>query len=246
MGIENIDNNLKALYEKMAFYTNQKIQQEQGISWLNCQPQKWPRTMFGLPKNEIEFPALVNKIRLGNIPPQWIFVQNDNESFLQDLKHNNFRLMMQWPGMQLNLKDQQFENTKAEKITTKEELKQWIEVVNQTLFKSEALDANIITTIFENDESIHFYGFKENDEVVSTGLAFDSKENCGFYMIATSKDRQGKGYSTAVTKQMLFDAKQRNLETAVLQSSLMAKSMYDKLGFKQFCVFNVYWLLGVR
>lgn len=246
MSISKIEHNLYTLYRKMASLSANVIQEEQGVSWVNCQPQTWPRTLFGTSSAPLDFSTLVEKIKLGKIPPHWIMLQNKDDILQKKLKENRFRLMNQWSGMALNLSQHDFEHTHTQEVTNLKDLNAWLKVVNQTLFSSNPLDENIMQRVFELDDSIRFYVHKEENKVVSTGLSHDTEDTSGFYMIATLEAYREKGYGTSITQQMLLDAKERKLGTAILQATPMGAKVYTKLGFQQFCIFDIYWLLGIR
>jgi len=246
VSISKIETNLYSLYTKMATFTEHPIQEEHGVSWVNCPPHKWPYTLFDFPKMDLDFTNLVEKIKSGHIPPHWIMRQKEMPTFQQQLKENGFRLMRQWPGMAIDLSRHHFEKTSAQKVTNLKELKGWLNVINQTLFSPSPMHEDFIKTVFEKDDSSRLYIHKEDDQVISIGMSHDTEDTTGFYMIATLESKRGKGYGTAITQQMLFDAKERKLKTATLQATPMGAKIYTKLGFEQFCIFDIYWLLGVR
>lgn len=55
----------------------------------------------------------------------------------------------------------------------------------------------------------------------------------GIYNIATVSEMRGRGYGTALTGHLLAQAKERGCDTAVLTSSKIGRSVYERLGFRE-------------
>jgi predicted GNAT family acetyltransferase len=64
----------------------------------------------------------------------------------------------------------------------------------------------------------------------------------GIYSVATLPEARGKGIGAAITLQPLLDARQAGFKVGVLQSSPMGYSVYKRLGFKDFCQLEIYYL----
>ena len=65
-------------------------------------------------------------------------------------------------------------------------------------------------------------------------------------MVATDERHRKKGFAHSLTLQILQFAKDRGYKEAYLQASPMSESLYSKIGFRTFCTFDIFWLLGVR
>ena len=248
--INKIESNLYTLYEIMAALSGNLIHTLKEVSWVDCKPQKWPRTIFGTPELTVDFETLVQDIKSKHIPPYWILRRkNDNGIFHQQLKSYGFRLMTQWPGMAVDLTKNDFVPSDIQKVTTPEDINNWVAVVNQTMFNSDTLKNSVIKdalSIKAYKDVFHLYIQKERNKIVSTGLCFDTKDTAGVYMIGTLESHRGKGLASAMTSHMLWEAKNRGLKTAILQATPMGVTLYPKLGFETFCIFDIYWLLGVK
>jgi GNAT superfamily N-acetyltransferase len=73
---------------------------------------------------------------------------------------------------------------------------------------------------------------RRDDETVATGLAFDHSGDCGIFNVSTLEPARGRGVGTAVTANLLRDARDRGCATASLQSTPIAEGVYSALGFR--------------
>jgi len=69
-------------------------------------------------------------------------------------------------------------------------------------------------------------------ESVATGLSFDRDGDCGIYNVTTVERARRRGVGAALTAELLRDAWRRGCETATLQSTSIAESMYASIGFR--------------
>jgi ribosomal protein S18 acetylase RimI-like enzyme len=67
---------------------------------------------------------------------------------------------------------------------------------------------------------------------VATAMAFDRDGDCGIYNVTTVPGARRRGLATALTAQLLHDARDRGCRTASLQSTTMAERVYAALGFR--------------
>jgi ribosomal protein S18 acetylase RimI-like enzyme len=79
-----------------------------------------------------------------------------------------------------------------------------------------------------------------NGKPVSTSLLAIHKGIAGIYCVATLQEARGRGIGTALTLEPLLLAKEMGHEYAVLQSSKLGLSVYEKLGFKEYCKIRAY------
>ena len=89
---------------------------------------------------------------------------------------------------------------------------------------------------------IRFVGFLGSRPVASSGLMLAAGV-AGIYNVATEPRFRRRGYGAAMTMEALRVGRDRGYRLAVLGSSPMARSLYERLGFRQACVTRVYeWL----
>ncbi len=246
MNKKNIETNLYEFYRTLGALHKKVPAIVHGAEYIDCEPFHWPRTFFGSSETE-ELGEIAKRIHEGILPPQWILLRPENhEEFYSKLELEGFRKMMVWPGMGLELEQADFSNHNTESVKLIEheaELEQWFDIVNTIFFGREPMEYDFFKTCWESG-LFNFYGAKVDDEIVATAMTFKSDSDIGIYMVATSDAHRRKGFARQVTLQILKDAKANDCKNAYLQATAMGAYVYEDLGFKSFCTFDIYWLLG--
>jgi ribosomal protein S18 acetylase RimI-like enzyme len=67
---------------------------------------------------------------------------------------------------------------------------------------------------------------------VAAAIAYDHRGDCGVYNVGTMPHARRRGLGTALTAQLLHDARQRGCMTASLQATEIAEDLYAALGFR--------------
>ena len=68
---------------------------------------------------------------------------------------------------------------------------------------------------------------------VSTAIGFTQGEAVGIFNVATPPKHRRRGYATAVTARALSDGFKSGASFGWLQSSPLAESVYQQMGFRQ-------------
>jgi len=79
-------------------------------------------------------------------------------------------------------------------------------------------------------------------EPVSTSTVFYGGGAAGIYCVATLPAARGRGIGAALTLSPLLEARERGYRIGTLQSSEMGFNVYKKLGFKQVCQIENFYL----
>ncbi|HRJ40921.1 MAG TPA: hypothetical protein PL105_03530, partial [Caldilineaceae bacterium] len=82
----------------------------------------------------------------------------------------------------------------------------------------------------DNAQAIHFVGYLLDQPVTSSTLLI-AGGNASAYNISTPMELRGQGYGSAVTHATLLAARQQGFSHSWIWSSLLGKSVYQKLGF---------------
>lgn len=85
----------------------------------------------------------------------------------------------------------------------------------------------------------YYVGLLDN-KPVATSLLFLHDGVAGIYHVATLPECRGQGIGTAMTSVPLREAFGEGYRLGVLESSLMAVSLYRHLGFHQYCTLSAY------
>jgi GNAT superfamily N-acetyltransferase len=86
-----------------------------------------------------------------------------------------------------------------------------------------------------------FLAFREN-QPVATSLLLLTEKAAGIYFVTTLADHRKKGIGSAVTAATLQYAKSSKMRFATLQASPDGLTVYQRLGFKEYCRVDIYSL----
>lgn len=247
---QEIANNLYSFYDEFRKILLNYSGKNNQFSWVKNKPTLWPNMVYNVQSGELKQANLSNHLA-NNLPPFWV-VNNEeiDVEVVNQLKNNGLREINQWTGMALT-KDMLKPTTKVntqiviKKITTTAELSAWVEVLNQELFSGQQAEKELFEKVFTNQQ-FNFYGAFFNDELVGTLLSYHTEKSCGLYLIATKKSFRKQGIATNLVGHSIHDAFEIGKSNIVLQASKAGEIVYEKIGFKRYCTFSIYWNLGVR
>lgn len=98
--------------------------------------------------------------------------------------------------------------------------------------------------LYQDGACFEIYAAYENDTPVTTGILVLHANAAGIYYIATVPAHRKKGYGTAMMQYLIQRARDKGYHLAVLQASREGKPLYERLGFKECCVFKPLGLKG--
>jgi GNAT superfamily N-acetyltransferase len=81
---------------------------------------------------------------------------------------------------------------------------------------------------------VHVYLASLDGEPVATVSARDADDDCSIWCVATAQRARGRGLSTALMRQALFDARQRGCATSTLQATKLGSPVYRRCGYQDF------------
>jgi len=153
------------------------------------------------------------------------------------------------PGMAIELAGmenqvQMLPGFTIQKVNTKEMQAVWARIAAVgTGFSDSAADALVQLEATLSDphyQAQHRYlGFVEGIPIATSALALESGV-AGIYAVATLPAARGKGIGRAMTVMPLLEARQLGYRVGILQASVMAYSLYRKLGFQEVCRYRLY------
>ncbi len=243
MNVEKeIQNNLFAFYKLVASEASLNFFYGEDYKWVNSIP--WPNFVFD--ENPVKAKNIIKEVadkENKEIPSFWITKNtHDNLKFQELLSDSNFLKVMTWTGMAIDLLTNSFIKPKLNviQVKTKRQLKEWFNIVNLSFFNKKSSEEEIFINIFNSKKVVLYIGY-HNSVAVATSLMFSNNESAGLYMIATLPEYRNKGFGREITKIALLDAKKLGHRIAVLQATKDAFEMYKKIGFKEYCNFDIYW-----
>ncbi|MHA7842441.1 MAG: GNAT family N-acetyltransferase [Winogradskyella sp.] len=87
-------------------------------------------------------------------------------------------------------------------------------------------------TINKTFQKTNYYNIYFNNEIAGTVICHKTSKTLGVHSLGIIPTMRGKGLATQIMYNILNEAKVNGSELATLQASQMAKSMYEKMGFK--------------
>lgn len=153
------------------------------------------------------------------------------------------------PGMALDLNEldeeqNQLEHFEIRQVDSVELQKTWARVAGKgTGFPDAEVEAFSSLEAGLSDPQyraqFRYIGYLEGDPVATSAMALGSGV-AGIYAVATLPQARRKGIGRLMTVLPLLDARRQGYRTGVLQASPMGFPIYQKIGFRQVCNFNLY------
>lgn len=220
---------------------------EGSVSWIiPCKGEKGPSLAFRIHLNEenadTELKALSQGIRTGKVPQMWIVTPDATPANIIDImERNGFRNLSgedDEPGMLLCRKD--FRPYRAEnspiicrKISTMEDFRLWINVVNTALHGWDMIDAEHYFT-WVKDECINIYLAAIDGVAVSTCATIQNGNTASLEFVSTLEQYRRKKAAASLSSYAIEDLLNNGAETVTLGVCGNSVHLYKGLGFKTY------------
>jgi ribosomal protein S18 acetylase RimI-like enzyme len=127
--------------------------------------------------------------------------------------------------------------------TTDEERTLFVNLVTESFQyaedeKMEELFHYLVTHVASG--ALHCYVGLYQNRPVAVGIAIYHADAVSLHKIGTLPAYRNKGIGSAVTHHMLHNAAKRGCTQAILCASPEGKTLYERIGFKQFATYNFY------
>lgn len=225
---------------------------EGSVSWIMpCEGEKGPSMAFRIHLNEecaeAELQALIQGIRAGKVPKIWHVTPDAAPDNIVDImKKNGFQDLSEGasepePAMLLHKNDfisyaEKNSHIICRKISTKEDFKTWIDVVNTALHGWDMIDAEHYFTWVESDQ-IKIYLAEIDGIAVSTCATIQNEKAASLEFVSTLEQYRRRKAAAALCSCAINDLLNHGVETVTLSACGHAASLYEKLGFKR-CFYN--------
>ncbi|MEL6408314.1 MAG: GNAT family N-acetyltransferase [Chloroflexota bacterium] len=185
---------------------------------------------------------ITQRYRSNDVVPFWRLCPNDHPTNIHDhLIAAGYAQKMKQFLMSLNLdtvtqSPTLLDNIVIEQITTASELRDKHLSFTRIKDSTHKSFATLMCDLFdyygyEQDSVWRHYVAIQNGVSVGYGSAFYAEHVVGLYNVGVIPEAPRKGIATSLTLKALRDAQQQGHKIATLQSSEMAQSMYEKIGF---------------
>lgn len=200
----------------------------------------WFSRVYGMAENsssvELDIDHIASKIRSGKYPNSLLITEfKDFERLRKVLESKYFNCFYTQAGMAMDLDSFECANIyKSESmriLNTMDELNDWIECIKSVFGSVKSIE--LYSKYLANKNFIFFAYYNEN-KIVGTTLLYLSEEIAGVHLVGTLENSRKQGIGSKLVKLAFSYAKEQGKKIGVLQASPIGKSMYNKIGFKDY------------
>lgn len=207
------------------------------------------RANFPLLETETRLDAVLSEYIEASLPVMWWIGSTTQPLDLGQRLRNRGFYLEQMPGMAVNLHtlpDNTIvpENFHIARVRDTNTLHHWVKVnaapydfldyINDAFFKC------YLQHGFDDAVSLRNYIGWLDDTPVACSTLFLGAGVAGIYSVATLPHARHKGIGTAMTLYPLLAARAEGYHIGVLSASQMGLSIYQKMGFQEYCKTNMY------
>lgn len=154
-----------------------------------------------------------------------------------------------WCGMALQLdgyisKPVQVPGYEVLKVENDEMLESWSGVLASSFSVPYGLRGDYIKVFsklgFGSDKPWTYYIGVKDGIPVSCCMAYMEDGVSGFYWVGTCPEARKQGLASVIVSRAIDDAVIKRCYISILQASAAGKPVYEKLGFKEYCKFDIY------
>jgi GNAT superfamily N-acetyltransferase len=184
------------------------------------------------------------------VPFSWWVGPNDTPKELVDiLTQQGLSFKEENIGMYLDLSEfkapEKISELSFQQVFNQEQLRSFAHVIESIGASHEAYEkiySQLPASLFKKETPLEMYIGYFNNIAVVTGVLVLHANVAGLYYVATDPSWRKKGYGTAMMIHLINRAQSKNYNLVTLQASRDGKNLYEKLGFKEICVFKEYTL----
>lgn len=180
-----------------------------------------------------------------SLPYSWLVDATDTAT-INMLDGSGLKHMFTFPAMSIDVYDVQPTEYKSgitvQEINQESDILTWISIVTRCYDRVEAELTKAIRYFIAQSlpESVRFYlGYYEGKAVAASMMILHEKI-ITLHFVGTLSEYRGKGLGSAITLRSLIDAQKMGYKQMILLSSAKGKALYEKMGFKEYAVYNVY------
>lgn len=182
----------------------------------------------------------------------WHAPHLDQKAWDQVLLPQGFQYHNETPGMAMDLADLPQAPIQSSLTVCKVEAREGLTEWGRVFVRGYGLPESMGLVYMELMKSLgldlpfrHYTGYLDGDPVATSTL-FLGAGVAGIYNVATVEEARGRGFGSAMTIVPLYEAREMGYHAAILQSTSMGYSVYQRLGFREVCRMDQYhWLAEV-
>lgn len=204
---------------------------------------------FGDEEASAQIDEIIRLFKIKNLPFSWWVGPSDKPKNLKAiLRSKGMKVKEQDVGMILKLEKfiPEIESgLKFVRVADQETLKVFSDIIVAIGGHPKCYEniyRHIPAELLEENAPLQMYVAYEREKPAATGILVLDGELAGLYYIATTPEKRGKGYGTAMTEHLLTLAKKKGYLLAGLEASHEGLNLYKRLGFEEVAVFEEFQL----
>jgi len=246
-----IESSFSDICKKTSQLTNSTHNNLSHYSWAENSFDPWFSRIFNfnIPKSNIHetISEMREKITNGSQPNSLLMTESDFYSEVKEcLESESFTNFYNQVGMALHLDQLELSQNKIHSnikiLNNTFELNKWIKVIKE-IFGSDK--NSFLYEKYLSDNDFTFFAYYLDDKIIGTALLYISNNVAGIHMVGTLHDYRKKGIGSEITKLAFDFARQQGATIGVLQASPMGKTVYEKIGFKEYSKI-AHWMYNVE
>lgn len=186
------------------------------------------------------------KAYFADLPFTWVVDLEDTET-QKVLEENGLIFLGDYPAMVLDLNSVSQSNY-GDGIEVKtidvqnHELDAWCSIVEQAFLMPRTEICQMMHSMQEQvtPGALTLYLAYYQGKAQSAGYMLNHSDVVSLHWISTVPEYRNKGLGYAVTHKILLDAQQLGCKQAILLSSRKGRPVYERLGFKEYCLYKIY------
>jgi GNAT superfamily N-acetyltransferase len=124
------------------------------------------------------------------------------------------------------------EREQYRRVVTEEERRSWIETCDTAFGLPDGTSNSMLTSELLAEDDLRAYLVLDAGEPVGTACTvLDDAGTIGLFCIATRREARGRGIGRRLVEFLLDDGAARGASSAYLQSSELARPLYERIGF---------------
>jgi predicted GNAT family acetyltransferase len=243
--IQAIEKNLHNFYKTLAKVSGVKLHEEKDIIWTTAEPHLIFWAQFEKQASDTRIQEVIKQMKEGKAPSTWLVGPLTKPADInRRLAREGFYLWQQWSGMAVNLAEAAEglmlpPGLEVERVQTVKSMKDWIEVVNISMFSGSGVDEKLHWHM-SKEQNVQYYLAKFDGVPVAASMMNLSPESAGIYMVSTLPSYRNRGFGTAVVSIPLMDARMAGHKLGVLEANKLGEGLYRRIGFKDYCQFYIF------
>lgn len=182
-----------------------------------------------------------------SIPYRW-FIDSTHAESIKVLENVGFTFKVAFPAMHMQLVDlpiySDCKNIAVRQIFSDADRALWIDVVRAS-YGIQSPEFTLFIKLLAQHVSPYVadWYIAELDGVpVAASMTIRHADIVALHWVGTVPEHRNRGYGYAVTHKALADAHQHGCMNAVLFTSTLGRSVYERIGFAEYAVYNTYGL----